>query len=76
MRRPPAQAYFVNPQCITCGMQMRLTALDTNPYDPTRPPIAHFDCDCGEVVTRRWYPVANVPNTKRGGRRQAGARFN
>jgi hypothetical protein len=65
----PNQSQFVTPLCMTCGTQMRLTALDTNPYDPERPPIARFACECGEAVTRRWYPALVIP-PRRGPRKE------
>jgi hypothetical protein len=57
MRRALKRAVFEEPRCNTCGLRMHLGSLQTNLYDPARPPIARFDCECGQAVTMRWYPV-------------------
>lgn len=57
MGRAVKRAVFEEPRCNTCGTRMHLALLDAYIYDPARLPIARFDCECGQAVTMRWYPV-------------------
>jgi hypothetical protein len=50
---------FQEPQCTSCKLRMRLAALTRHPYDQARLPIARFDCECGQTITMRWYPVVD-----------------